>query len=95
MTFEWNMLDIQNVTSFLIRLLMVFILKEKGLQVGNICSYNTHECTINNKTILAKSFLKTHENLFTGIKLWYIIPLHWIVSIYMEISKGAIFLYEW
>ena len=71
---------------------MVFIQKEKGLlwlklikklftdmllsEVGNICSYNTHECTINNKTILAKSFLKTHENLFTGIKLWYVIPLH-------------------
>ena len=71
---------------------MVFILKEKGLlllklikklftdmllsEVGNICSYNTHEWTINNKTSFALSFLKTHENLFTGMKLWYVIPLH-------------------
>ena len=71
---------------------MVFIQKEKGLlwlklikklftdmllsEVGNICSYNTHECTISNKTIFALSFLKTHENLFTGMNLWYVMPLH-------------------
>ena len=71
---------------------MVFIQKEKGLlwlklikklftdmllsEVGNICSYNTHECTIRNKTIFALSFQKTHENLFTGMNLRYIVHLY-------------------